>query len=105
MTNVLYEPGDYRLRLVGHAGATENGFDPVCAGASALGWALVEAATDDPDYGTCLTIDRKKPEIDVRCTPVPDAETKCRQMFEVILGGLMLIAEAHPEHMTIMIGG
>lgn len=105
MTNVLYEPGAYRLRLVGHAGATKDGFDPVCAGASALAWALVEAATDDPDYGTRLTIDRKKPEIDVRCTPVPEAEDKCRQMFEVITGGLMLIAEAHPEHMTIMIGG
>lgn len=105
MTKVLYEPGEYRLRVEGHAGASEDGMDPVCAGASALAWALVEAATNRGEYYSSLFIDDKAPVIDVRCSPKIEAQDKCRYMFEVILGGLMLIAEAYPQNMQIKIGG
>lgn len=104
MTTVLYQPEEYRLRVDGHAGATEDGIDPVCAGASALAWALVEAATNRGEYYTALFIDEKKAVIDVRCRPKSEAQDKCRYMFEVILGGLMLIAEAFPENMQIKVG-
>lgn len=104
MTAVLYEPGDYRLRVEGHAQAAD-GIDPVCAGASALAWALVEAATNREDYRAALHIDPENAVIDVRCSPTEKAGETCRYMFEVILGGLMLIAEAHPDNMRIRIGG
>lgn len=104
MTTVLYEPAEYRLLLTGHAKSAES-MDPICAGASALAWALVEAATDRADYRASLLIEPKDPKIDVRCDPQPEAIKDCRYMFEVILGGLMLIAEAYPENMQIRIGG
>lgn len=104
MTTVLYEPSAYRLCVQGHAGADKE-MDPVCAGASALTWALVEAATNRADYNAQLMINGKNAVIDVSCDPEEEAAEPCRQMFEIILGGLMLIAEAHPENMTIKIGG
>ena len=105
MTKVLYEPGKYRLKLEGHAGATENGVDTICAGASALAWALVEAATNNPDYNATYDIDPDEALIDVQCEPTEAAADSCFYMFEVVLGGLMLIAEAYPEFMEIRIGG
>ena len=105
MTAVLYEPEEYRLRVEGHAQATDDGFDPVCAGASALAWALVEAATNREDFSACLHIDPVKAIIDVRCYPAEKARKACRYMFEIILGGLLLISEAHPDNLRIKIGG
>ena len=104
MTTVMYDPGNFRLRLTGHAKSAES-MDPICAGASALAWALVEAATERADYRASLQIEPQKPEIDVRCDPRDEARKDCRYMFEIILGGLMLIAEAYPENMQIRIGG
>lgn len=101
MTRVWYEPDEFRLRVEGHAGATENGIDIVCAGASALAWTLVEAATERPDYNAALFIDPERAIIDVRCSPKPRACAACRYMFEIIVGGLRLIAEAHPEFLRI----
>ena len=105
MTAVLYEPGEYRLRVEGHAQATDEGFDPVCAGASALAWALVEAATNREDFSACLHIDPVNAVIDVRCYPAEAAEKDCRYMLEIIFGGLLLISEAYPHNMRIKIGG
>ena len=65
MTTVMYEPANFRLRLTGHAKSAES-MDPICAGASALAWALVEAATERADYRASLQIEPQKPEIDVR---------------------------------------
>ncbi len=104
MTSVLYEPEEYRLRVEGHAGAAD-GIDPVCAGVSALAWALVEAATARDDFDAALFINDAEAVIEVECSPSAEAAGDCRYMFEIILGGLMLIAEAHPEHMQIRIGG
>lgn len=104
MTSVQYDPGEFRLRVEGHAAATD-GIDPVCAGVSALAWALVEAATARQDYNAQLHIDGETPVIEVQCRPEGKAGKRCRYMLEIIMGGLMLIAEAHPEHVQIKIGG
>lgn len=101
MTRVLWEPENFRLRVEGHARATETGIDPVCAGASALAWALVEAATEHEEFNAVLHIDPDRAVIDVRCRPIPIARAACLYMFEIIAGGLTLIAEAHPEYMRI----
>lgn len=101
MTRVIWEPSDCRLRVEGHAGATENGMDPVCAGVSAIAWTLVEAATNREDYGAHLFIDPDKAVIDVQCSPKRGAAADCRYLFQIILDGLTLIAEAHPDHLRI----
>ena len=105
MTRILYDPEEYRLCVSGHAAAAENGPDPVCAGISALAWALVEAATARKEYNAHLHIDNAMPKIDVQCFPEGKSGKRCIYMFEVIMGGLMLIAEADPEHVQIKIGG
>lgn len=105
MTYVLYDPVNYRMQIKGHANVSQDGRDPVCAGCSALAWALVEASTEQVEYHARLYIDEKKPVIDVCCRPEPDAEKACLYMFEVIMGGLLLISEAHPENVRIRIGG
>lgn len=105
MTTVVYDPENFRLSISGHAKAA-NGIDPVCAGASALAWAMVEAATNEPEYNaSLLSINPEGPLIDVQCEPEDGAKEKCRYMFEIILGGLQLIAEAFPENMEIKMGG
>ncbi len=101
MTRVIYEPAEYRMRVEGHAEATESGFDPVCAGASALAWTLVEAATNREDYGAHLYIDPDRAIIEVQCSPSRAAAADCRYLYQIILDGLTLIAEAHPDNLRI----
>lgn len=104
MTTITYDEGGYRLRMEGHAGATADGIDPICAGASALGWALVEAATNREDYYARLIIQPETALIDVKCSPTRESKKACRQMFEIILGGLTLLAEAYPDNVRIKEG-
>ena len=104
MTKVTYEPEEYHLRVEGHAGAIqENGEDLVCAAASALAWALINAATEHNEYWPKIHIDREKAVIDVRCSPEQTVRKACRYMFDIIAGGLALMADKHPEN--IRIGG
>ena len=104
MTTISYDEGDWRLRLEGHAEATADGIDPVCAGASALGWTLVEAATNREDYNAKLLIEPERALIDVKCSPTRESRKACRQMYEIILGGLTLLAEAYPDNVRIKEG-
>lgn len=103
MTKAVYEPDDFHLRIEGHAEAAKP-IDPICAGISALAWALVEASTDRACYRAALFLDDRKGIIDVRCDPENGARKDCRYMFEIIVGGLQLIAQRYPDNLQI-IGG
>ena len=43
MTSVTFNDGAHEIRVTGHSGYAEQGKDIVCAGVSALSWALVAA--------------------------------------------------------------
>ena len=44
-------------------------------------------------------------EMEIRCYPEEEQETRCRDLFETIFRGYELLAEKYPEHITTDIGG
>ncbi len=99
MTTVLYEPEEFRLRIEGHAGSAPKGGDLVCAAVSALAWTLAGAAQE---FRAGILIDEAKAIVDVRCRPEAEARVRCRCLFDIIAGGLALIAQQNPEHLRIV---
>jgi len=96
MTEVRYEPGSFRLRIRGHAGAGARGADIVCAGVSALGFALAEAAEK---RGGTVRRDAGAALIEARLFPENAAEeSACRAVLDTVAGGLRRIAGAWPEY-------
>lgn len=100
MTRVLYEPNAFHLRIEGHAGSAPKGEDLVCAGISALGFAMLLAAGED-DYNAEIVTDPDNGIMDVRCRPSGlYGRDHCAVMLETIAGGLELLADQYPEYIT-----
>lgn len=94
MVDIVYERKRYRVTAVGHAGAGEHGSDPVCAAVSALICTLAAYARQ---LGTAAT--RLEPGNAFvalaprrRCRPVAEL------VFDVLCGGLSLIARQYPDN-------
>lgn len=99
MTKVLYEPKRFHIRIEGHAGSAPKGEDLVCAGVSALGFALLLAAGEE-DYNAEIETDEDSGVIDVRCRPSGLwGRDHCGVMMETIAGGLELMAGQYPDYM------
>ena len=97
MTRIFYDPVQYHLRIEGHAGEAAKGEDIVCAGISALAFALLKAATED--WRPEIEQDEKKGIIDIKCRPKSVWDIyHCAFSMETIAGGLELIAEEYPQH-------
>lgn len=105
MTRVWYSPGEYRLRAQGHAGSAKIGEDLICAGVSALMWALVDTAAGNDGYHSEVLIEPPEALMQVKCKPDAGQEGSCRTMYETIVNGIKVIADASPEHVRFMIGG
>ncbi len=102
MTNVRYAPGEYRLRIEGHAGAGKPGEDLVCAAVTALAWTLIDALEQDDDFRAEIFLDQTAGIMDLRCDPDSDeAAEKCRYLLEIICGGLKLLEEHYPAHVRV----
>lgn len=100
MTKVLYEPKKFHIRIEGHAGGAPKGEDLVCAGISALGFALLLAAGEE-DYNAEIVTDSDSGIMDVKCRPSGlYGRDHCGVMMETIAGGLELIAGQYPEYIT-----
>ena len=97
MTKVLYEPGKWHLRIEGHAGSAPKGEDLVCAGVSALGFALLLAAGD---FDADIVTDEETGVMDVMCRPGPLNQGECMAMLDTIAGGLELLAGQHPDYVS-----
>lgn len=95
--------GSFKLELSGHAGAAPAGQDLVCAGASALGFALLNAARSREDYHAEVYMDWNDAAILVECHPEQDAEAECAEMFRVIMHGYAVLKQTAPEHITVEI--
>ena len=104
MTKIFYYPDEHRMEIKGHAGAGKAGNDIVCAGVSALTFALMNAATDDPELMTNVYISNDAAEIRVQCYPDEEHEPLCREMFKTILAGFEALADSYPDHVKL-IGG
>lgn len=98
MTRVLYEPNAFHLRIEGHAGSAPKGDDLVCAGISALGFAMLLAAGEE-DYNAEIQTDPDNGIMDVRCKPSGlYGRDHCAVMMDTIAGGLELMESQFPEY-------
>ena len=96
MTRVLYEPKRFHLRIDGHAGSAPKGEDLVCAGVSALAFALLQAMTDFD--GSEAVVEEEDGIIDVRCDPAPYEVIACEAVMDAFAGGLSLLASEYPQY-------
>lgn len=98
MIEITYDRRYYSVTVKGHAGAAEPGHDIVCAGVSALVYALCtrgsirfHAQCDNLTGGDDF----------VRCYPRQGEEALCREMLETGMTGLRAIARTYPEYVTV----
>ena len=93
MIEIEYRPEQFSVTVKGHAGAGEPGQDIVCAGVSALMFAMTRRgerrfrAQTGEESGYAF----------VRCYPRPEDEALCHEMLCTGLTGLRAIAASYPE--------
>lgn len=102
MITVYYaqEGGTHELTISGHAGYAEYGRDIVCAGVSALGYALLgylEKCEDDVEEMEGPIVECGN--IYVSCTGNQNIATA----FHMAVCGLKQIADSYPDHVDIQI--
>ena len=101
MTTVVYDAENCIIDMHGHAGAGEYGHDIVCAGLSALWYALKTTASAQRE--SLLPIILEAPG-DVRMTFRPTADG--RIIMDTIANGLEALSIEYPEHVKFRkIGG
>lgn len=88
------------MKITGHAGYNP-GNDIVCAGVSALGYALVGTLNNIP--GLEFVKNEVSDHIDVRIKPLQDAGKRhaVNIVFETIIIGLKQIALGYPNHVKV----
>ena len=98
MIEITYDRAHFSVTAKGHARAGEPGHDIVCAGVSALLYALKyraaaahRAQTDMETAGFGF----------VRCYPQPGEEALCREMLETGMEGLRAIAKSYQDYVTV----
>ena len=104
MTKISMNWEDLTLRISGHAGGGEKGNDIICAGISALTFALVNALEDASARGrTRLNWkeDREKAEIRITAVPFSGYITEIRAYYRVIIMGMKAMAEEYPDNIKI----
>lgn len=101
MTSVRFVPAEFRMEISGHAGTGKTGEDLCCAAASALTFALANAARDEDSYHAQVLIDPENAAVRVQCEPEEPA--LCEEMFRVILHGLVVLKMRYPGYVKITI--
>ena len=103
MTTVHLDPAAFKLELTGHAGDGKAGEDLTCAGASALAFALLNAAKDREDYHADIYMDWDDAAILVECNPDKEAAAECAERFRVIMHGYAVLKQRKPKSIRIVI--
>ncbi len=93
ITVILIQSEDMlQFDFAGHAGYAEKGKDIVCAGVSALYYALTEGVRRQaPD---AVSVSRKSVTIHL-------SSTAAAAVSEAVTAGLIAIAEAYPRHLSV----
>lgn len=103
MTTVHLDPDSYKLEITGHANTAKAGEDIVCAGASTLAFALMNAAKDREDYHADVYMDWNDAAIMVECHPEEAVQAECAEMFRAIMHGYAVLKQGSPDHIKICI--
>ena len=87
----------HRLSIAGHAGYAENGSDIVCAGVSAIAYALLGFLENDDDvvYEDEPICEEGRLEIDCR------GGDRANAAFDMAMIGLLQIAEQYPRCVSV----
>lgn len=88
---------NYKLTAKGHAGGVA-GTDIVCASISTLFYTLAYNLTDESIADRLIVKDYGEVK-EVSCIPINEAKVKA--IYDVILGGIRMIAEEYPDKVQI----
>ena len=104
MIRVYYSrgEGEHELTINGHAGYAEYGKDIVCAGVSAIAFALLGWLEHNQEELTEMEeLMVEDGQVYISCA----GSEKVTTAFQVALMGLVQIARAHPEYVDIEYSG
>ena len=97
MTQICYDRENLRLSMEGHAKAAPAGQDLVCAALSMLMMCLERRLRDYGD-GLWLTVKKAGGSACIEARAEDELLEKCRESFDTVFAGFMLLAENRPEH-------
>ena len=94
--------GEHELTINGHAGYAEHGKDIVCAGVSAIAFALLGWLENNEEEITQLDeLMVDDGEVYIACAGSDNVNVA----FQVALIGLIQISRQYPDHVTIQYSG
>lgn len=101
MTKIIYNRAALSLSMEGHALCDDYGKDIICAAESMLLMCLEKRLMDFGE--SVITTERKSPgRVYLQALPDEESEQLCRESFDTIFSGFMLLAEYEPEHVSAM---
>ena len=93
-----FRAGDeHKLAVMGHAGYAEHGRDIICAGVSAISFALL----DYLQHSECEIKEASVADGEMRL--ICKGEDVVRSAYEMAVGGYRQIAESYPQYVEIYI--
>ncbi len=107
MIDIIYYPKQNMLTMQGHANYAENGKDIVCAGVSALFYALATTLKDYQTQGAFenLDIDVDKGNAKIVCTPKTEWKRNIDIVFYTVLSGIKNLSENYKKNINFSLKG
>ena len=99
MVKVRYRSGEgrYELSLKGHAGAGAYGCDIICAGVSAITYALMGYLELTRKEASCLDINYAEGDVTILC----EGHRECGSAFQMAITGYEMIADKYPQYISV----
>jgi uncharacterized protein YsxB (DUF464 family) len=104
MTKIRMNWEDLTLVCSGHAGGGEKGHDIICAGISALTYALLNTLRDAEARGRTRLVwkvDEEAGKIRMQAIPCSGYNAEVNAYYRVIMNGYRAMEEHYPENITI----
>lgn len=91
---------EHIFHIIGHAGFSDHGNDIVCAGISALTYALMQTLCDAEEKGELCLFDYivKDGAAVIHVRAKAHARVKLESAVETVTAGYRMIAGGYPEH-------
>lgn len=102
MTRIIYDPVTLTLSAQGHAGYAARGRDIVCAGISALLFAL-PAALEREHITYRMDRDTAQAYLSIQARPTISYRYVCLIILATVIEGLRNIQNEYPEYISITI--
>lgn len=107
MTEIRFNPKQYKVEIKGHAGYAEVGKDIVCSAVSILFYTLAECLTNSRDElvdDPIINMDGDG-EASIQCNPKLEYEGNVMRTYWTILNGFQLLADSYEENVKIFVEG